>query len=143
EHLAAVDGSPKVVVLPAALAKRLLAAPIKFRDRTLARFADVDRIQLERGPRKATFTKPDGTWKLTSPVEADAELADLDDFINALSRLRADELVAEKGDEKQYGLDKPEVRWKFQLGDKDVLTLTVGAREKDGSRRYAKLGTGD
>ena len=43
----------------------------------------------------AVFTKPEGTWKLTSPVAAEAEQADLEDFINSVSRLRADEMVAE------------------------------------------------
>jgi hypothetical protein len=149
DYLAQVDGSPKVVVLPKAVATRLLAEPIKFRDRLLARFADVERIILERGPRRATFTKVDGTWKMTSPVNAEAEQTDLDDFINALSRLRADELVAEKADDKPYGLDKPETRWRFLMGDKEVLALAVGAAERgmarnaSETRRYAKRAGSD
>jgi hypothetical protein len=147
DTLAQVDGSPKVIVLPKPLASRLLAEPIKFRDRLLSRFTDVERILLERGPRRATFTKVDGTWKLTSPIDADAEQTDLDDFINALSRLRADELVADKADDARYGLDKPEARWHFLMGDKEVLALTVGAADpgKTGAdaRRYAKLAGSD
>lgn len=143
-----VDGSAVVGVLAGDLAQRLLAGPLHFRDRGLARFPDADKAVLERGPRKATFAKIDGTWKLTAPVETEAEQADLEDFINALARLRADELVAEKpADLKPFGLDKPEARWHFLSGDKEVLGLLVGSHEKtksgSGPRCYAKLATGD
>lgn len=143
-----VDGSDIVAVMDGRLAKRLTAEPLKFRDRSLARFADADRVILERGPRKAVFAKVDGTWKLVEPVEAEAEQTDLEEFVNALARLRADELVAEKPEDlKQYGLDKPVARWRFQVGEKDVLGLLIGNHEKvddkDGPRCYAKLTTGD
>jgi hypothetical protein len=143
ERFASVEGSEVVGVLPAGLAKQLVADPIRFRDRTVARFTDADRALLERGARKATFTKVDGTWKLTAPLETEAEHLELDDFVNAVARLRADELVAEKpADLKVYGLDRPEAVWRFQNGDKDVLNLLVGAREKGGTRCYAKLAAG-
>ncbi len=135
-----VAGSDVVGVLAGALAKQLVADPIKFRDRNVARFDDADRAVLERGPRTATFAKVDGTWKLVAPLEAEAEQAELDDFVNAFARLRADELVADKpADLKPYGLDKPEAKWRFQLGPVDKLTLLVGAREKGGARAYAKV----
>ena len=63
----------------------------------------------------------------------------------------AEEIVAEKpGDLKPYGLDKPE-RWRLFNGDKEVLNLLVGSREKigepgkqkNGFRAYAKLDKGD
>lgn len=143
-----VDGSDVVGVADGKLARRLVAAPLFFRDRNLARFADADRAILERGPRKAVFAKVDGTWKLTEPVEADAEQSDLEEFVNALARLRADELVVEKPEDlKPYGLVKPRVRWHFQVGEKDVLGLLIGAHEKidgkDGPRCYAKLTNSD
>ena len=56
-------------------------------------------------------------------------------------RTCADELVAEKpADLKPYGLDRPQTRWHFASGDKDVLVLLVGATDKDKSgRAYAKV----
>src|SRR5205807_291742 len=142
------DASSTVAILEGALAAKLLAGPLQFRERVMARFADTDRIILERGPRKAAFAKVDGTWKLTEPVPAEAEQSELEDLVNALARLRGDELVAEKpADLKPYGLDKPEVRWRFLLGDKEVLGLLVGGYEKtkqgEGQRCYAKLANGD
>jgi Domain of unknown function (DUF4340) len=143
DRFAVVDKSNAVVVLAGPLAKRLTAAPLHYRDRTLARFADADRISLQRDRRKATFAKVDGTWKLVEPVQADAEQTELEDFLNALARLRADELVADTSDDlKPYGLDRPEARWQLRNGDKEVLDLLVGAQEKEGPHRYAKLANG-
>jgi hypothetical protein len=128
------------------VAKRLLADPLKFRDRTLARFVDADRATLTRGDRTVTFAKQDGTWKVTEPLSADAEQSDLEEFANALARLRADELVEEKPNDVRladYGLDKPELRWRLFSGDKEVLNLAVGRKDKDGKRAFARLDKGE
>jgi hypothetical protein len=146
DRFAQVDGQPVAAVLPAALAERLLAGPLAFRDRNLARFADADKARLERGPRQAVFARVDGTWKLTEPLQGDADQDQLDDFINSLAKLRADALVAEKpGPEelKKYGLDRPEARWRLESGDKEVLNLLVGNAEENGLRRYARLANRD
>jgi hypothetical protein len=147
DRFTAVDtpGKPVTVgVLPAALANKLLADPLKFRDKGLARFVDADKLTLERGGRKVTFEKKDGSWKVTAPVPADAEQGELDELVNALASLRADELFADKpADLKPYGLDKPEAKWTLSAGDKEVLVLLVGAKDKDGRRAFAKLGAGD
>jgi hypothetical protein len=144
ERFVQVDGSVRVAVLPAALTKRLLAEPLKFRDRTVARFADADRAFVEHGGRKVIFAKVDGTWKVTDPLSAEAEQMELDDLVNSVARLRADELVAERpADLKQYGLDKPEARWRFLAGDREVLNLLVGKRDEATGRNYAKTAAGD
>jgi hypothetical protein len=141
DRFAQAAGSQAVVVLPGSLVKQLTAAPLAFRDRKLVRFADADKVILERGSRKAVFTKVDGTWKLTEPAEAPAEQGDLEEFINEAARLQADELVAEKpADLKPFGLDKPELRWRFLSADKTVLNLAVGAKDNTGNRVHAKLG---
>jgi hypothetical protein len=146
ERFALVDDGKAVAVLSGELAERLAGSPLTFRDRAIARFSDADRLQLERGPRKAVFSKVDGSWKLTEPLQGEAEQDPLDDFLNSLARLRADALVAEKSavaDLKKYGLDRPVVHWRLQSGDKEVLNLLVGNQEDKGKRRYAKLAKGD
>jgi len=86
----------------------------------------------------------DGTWKMTEPQATEAEATDIDDLVGSLARLRADELVAEKpADLKPYGLDAPEVRWRFLAGEREVLQLLVGKRDDASGRRYAKLANGD
>lgn len=148
DRYAVANDSGIVAVLPEGLARRLLAPPLQFRDRGIAKFAEADRILLDRGPRQAAFAKVEGTWKLIVPMGAEAEQSQLEEFVNAFATLRADELVAEKpADLKAYGLDHPEARWRFQAGNKEVLNLLIGAHEKikgkDGPRCYAKLANGD
>jgi hypothetical protein len=146
ERYVLVEGRPEATigVLAAPLAKTLLADPLKFRDRTLARFVDADRVTIERGDRTVTFAKVAGTWKLVQPTEADAEQGELDELINALARLRADELHAEKPDDlTPFGLDPPQAKLTLAAGDKEVLNLLVGTKEQDGRRVYAKLTGGD
>jgi hypothetical protein len=144
ERYARAAGQTAVAVLPAAVATKLVAEPLKFRDRTVVRFADADRIFVDRGPRKVIFAKLDGAWKMTEPTSADAEATELGDLVSAVSRLRADELVADKpADLKAYGLDAPEARWRFLAGDREELNLLVGRRDPATGRNYAKLAAGD
>ncbi|MGH9677062.1 MAG: DUF4340 domain-containing protein, partial [Candidatus Acidiferrum sp.] len=146
DRFALVDAAATVGVLPGALASRLLAEPLAFRDRTLAKFADADKLRLERGTRHATFTRVNGTWKLTEPWTAEADQTELDEFLNSLAKLRADALVAEKPTAEQlksFGLDKPEARWHVLAGDKELYQLVIGTREKNGPRIYARLADRD
>jgi hypothetical protein len=131
-------GDATVGVLAAAIANKLLADPIKFRDKGLARFVDADRATVVRGDRTVTFAKVNGTWKTTAPVDAEAEQGDLDELVNALARLRADELIADDPkDLKPYGLDPPAGTWRLFAGDREVLALQFGKVE--GGKVYAKL----
>jgi hypothetical protein len=144
-RFALVNDGKAVLVLPGDLSRLLVAGPLAFRDRTLAKFVDADRAVLTRGRRRAVFTKVDGTWKLTEPTAAEAEQTELDNLVNAVAELKASELVAEKPDAaalKQYGLDKPEAAWLFQSGDKEVLHLLLGNKDKLG-RVYARLDNGE
>jgi hypothetical protein len=151
DRFAQADGATTVVVLNGPMAKRLLAEPEKFRDRNLATFVSADKIVITRNGKDVTFIKVGGNWKMTTPVAADAEDDALRELHDALARLRAEEIVAIKpADLKPYGLDKPE-HWRVYSGDKEVLSLFVGSREKvgepgkqtDGFRSYAKLEKGD
>jgi hypothetical protein len=137
-----VDGGKAVAVVSGSLARRLLASPLAFRDHNLARFTSADRLRLESGPRKAAFAEVEGSWKLVEPLQADADHDALVAFHDSLARLRADELVAEKptaGQLKSYGLDRPAARWRAESEGKVLLDLSVGAREKGGPRRYARV----
>jgi hypothetical protein len=142
DRYALVDHGKAVAVLPGAVVRSLLAGPLALRDHNLARFADADKMRLEYGSRKATFGKVEGSWKLVEPLTADADDPALDAFLNSLARLRADELVADKptpAQLKEYGLLRPTARWRLSSGETEVLDLSVGAAEKGGKRRYAKL----
>src|SRR5262249_388069 len=148
ERYALIDKGDAVVVLAPDLAKHLVAPSLHFADRNLASFGSADKITIERGPRKVTFTKSDTSWQMTAPVKADAEDAALDVFLKDLRRLRVDEVIAEKGDLKQFGLDRPQAQWTCSAGGKDVLSLLVGnvetGKEKESNpKRYGKLANND
>jgi hypothetical protein len=142
ERYAQVKGSPAVGVLSGSAVKKLLAGPLAYRDHALARVPDADTIKLEAGERRVTFAKPEGSWKLVQPLSTDADHDSLEAFLNSLARLRADELVADRPTAEQlkdFGLDKPALHWQFLSGDKVELDLSVGAVEKNGARRYARM----
>jgi hypothetical protein len=140
-----IQGQPVVGLLDAETTARLLASPLTLRDHRLARVPDADTMTLTAGDRVVTFGKPEGTWKVTVPLAAEADHDAMEAFLNSLSRLRADAFVAEKPDAatlKKFGLEKPTARWSLKLDDKVVLDLSVGAPETDG-RRYARLAGND
>lgn len=143
ERLAMVKGEPVVGVLAAPVARQLLAAAITFRDHDLIRVPDADTIQRTTGDRQVTFSRPEGTWKLTKPLAGEADHDGLEAFFGTLSPLRADELVTDSptpAQLKEYGLDPPAERWVIGNGDERKLDLLVGGLAAGGKRRYARLG---
>ena len=54
-------------------------------------------LAFERGERKVTFAKVNGTWKVKAPLAADAEQNALDDLVNELAKLRAADWAAGPG----------------------------------------------
>ncbi|MCS7046628.1 MAG: DUF4340 domain-containing protein, partial [Gemmataceae bacterium] len=148
ERFALVDKGEAVAVLSAELSKQLLAPPLYFADRNLATISTADGVVVERGSRKLTFALIDNFWKMTAPVKADAEDGPLDDLVKELRRLRAEEIIADKGDPRTYEFDRPAAVWTLTAGDKEVLALIVGkaeaVKDKDAKpRRYAKLAKSD
>ena len=133
-----------VGVLPAALVNKLLAPPVAFRDRSLAKFVDADRAVLERGDRKVTFAKVGVTWKVVEPISAAAESGELESLVADLGRLRADTWLAEKkgADLKPFGLERPEAKWTLTNGDSTVLVLLLGKKAADG-RLHATTDKGE
>jgi hypothetical protein len=131
-----------VGVLSEVIVKKLIASPLFYRDRNITRFPDADQLLLERGPRKATFARVDGNWKLTEPFVSEADQQQLDDALDGLARLRADELVVEKPtpeDLTRFGLDKPETRWQIKNAGKLLLEIKLGKRDESATRCYAQI----
>ncbi len=154
DRFAAVTGRPAVLVLPGDVVRELLSGPLHFRDRAVAAPIrdEVDRVELTRGGSKVVYARPQGTWRMIEPVQQEVDHDEMQDFVDALSRLRADELVAEKpADLKMFGLDQPAAKWKLQVGGKDALSLLVGKPgpdkvkngKKEGARVLAKVESGD
>ncbi len=81
----------------------------------------------------------DKSWKLTSPVEADADDVGVEAFIRKFMTAEAagfvDDTDANPG---RYGFDNPEYEFTATFGDKGSRTLLLGAVSKDGDR-YARM----
>ncbi len=143
KRLAMLRGGDVVGELSAEATRQLLAPALTWRSHELALLRDADTLQLQIGERKITFARPEGTWKVTAPIEADADHDGLEALFNAVARLRADELVADLPDDsaelERYGLAKPTRRWLIQLDERTELDLLIGGLEPAGKRRYARV----
>jgi hypothetical protein len=152
DRFARVDDGAMIVVLSGDVAKHLVQPALYFADRNLMAFGGADRVDYEKGDakkggRKLVFVKSSGRWTIADPVKGDAEET-LSKTVENLSRLRVDEIVAEKGDLATYGLDKPTAQWQVFLGEKVKVHMLVGGPEKGSEknprpRRYGKLASSE
>lgn len=94
----------------------------------------IEEITISAENESATVRKTDGTWKLTAPVQADADQNEISTITSALASLEVNRVVDENAtDLVQYGLGNPRVMVDFKaqggvsgqlhLGDK---TATQG-----------------
>jgi len=151
QRFAMAEGSKNVAVLDAAIASQLVAPLSAFRDLAIGGgFKSATKFTVERPDRTITFAKGPKGWRVSEPLDADAEDEDLRELHDLLASLRAAKVVEDNPkDLAKYGLDKP-IRWKAYDGAGEVMNLLVGAREKvgpkgdaDGDRAYAMLSKGN
>jgi hypothetical protein len=98
-----------------ALVQSLEKGHLALLDRTVFDFKDGDvvRLTIERGAAKAVCEKKGDAWKLTSPVQLDADKSSISKILGAMSHLKAKGYIAENPDPQKlqsYGLDKPLLR---------------------------------
>lgn len=137
ERYVKAQGSKMVATIPGKLAKQLTAKASSFRNLAISDgFPSGDKIAIERADRKLTFAKGPMGWKVSEPLKADADDQGLRDLHDALAgKPRAEEIVEDNPkDLAKYGLDKPEHLRVFN-GDKELLHLLIGSREKVGPEK--------
>ncbi len=90
---------------------------------------DKDPLQLKRN----------GSWKITSPLEADVEKTSVESFVNTLANLSWEiEVSKESQDLKPFGLHEPvPLKIRFQAADQS-LELLVGDKNPVGRGYYAR-----
>lgn len=118
---------------------------LDFLPRTVLRFPKDSVVELSVvGPKRDTLLrKGKGEWRLVRPVEAEADLARVNDVLWDLCELRAKRLLA-RGPKglKSYGLDPPAltVRLKREAGKRPVTheVLIGGAAGRDSVNAYLK-----
>jgi Domain of unknown function (DUF4340) len=88
-----------------------------------------------------TLAKLGETWRITSPIVADADGTTLSGLTRAVSSLQVERVVEEApSDLKQYGLDPPRVEVVVTAaGDQNAKRLLIGDKTATGDDMYAKL----
>ena len=117
-----------VAKLRAADVNALTRGPQTYRDRTVVNVPrdTVEQIGLSMENRYAggraelTFTRVDGAWKMSLPIEAPVSAEEFEGLVGKLSRLRAQSIAADSGELSAYGLDEP----------KATVTISYGSSAK-------------
>lgn len=101
-----------IAVVPTDRAESLSVHPIAFLPREVVRYAknDAQRIELERGDRGCTLVKEGSNWSFSSPIQADADDAAVNNILTDTSFLRGRKVVGLAADAATFGLDRPEIR---------------------------------
>ncbi|HOX43927.1 MAG TPA: DUF4340 domain-containing protein [Myxococcota bacterium] len=121
------------------------------RDAVLARLvfdlepSEVRRLALEAPGERAVVERSQGTdgpaWRLTEPVEAEADGVEVEGVLSSLQLLDAVRRIpaGEAGSAESYGLAKPRLRWELTLADGRRLALRVGKLNPLGQLLYAQV----
>lgn len=102
----------------------------------------ITELKLTSSSGESTTVKKDGTtWKVTEPIQADADQAELSSLTSSLSTLELQRTVDENpSDLSAFGLQTPKASVGFKAGDaQDFQYVQFGAKTPTGSDMYAKL----
>ena len=137
------DG-PLVGRLATEIASKLVSPTLYFRDRTVATLPGIREVKVTSAGRNLTFRFEADRWKLTSPIQAEADPS-LAGWLAQFAPLRAGEWLTRKDspeDRKALGLEKPATRWEFLgEGGKPLGTLDIAAPGPDGFAAAGFTGT--
>lgn len=95
------------------------------------------------GSEEVRVVKEGEGWKLSAPIQAAADKAEVDALVSSLETLEMEEVVAEApSDLAQFGLDDPRTAVSVRVqGATEPLRLLVGGKTPDGGALYAKRAT--
>jgi hypothetical protein len=97
---------------------------------------DVSDLRLVRGKDEVRLVKKDKVWRLTAPLETQADQAIVDSMLTTLARLRKERDLGAEKDLKAFGLDKPGLVVQFTAKGQPHW-LTVGAKAPGDQNYYA------
>ena len=145
---ARLDNGPGIVVLPRDTVAELTHSYLDFADRGLLKFngGEVKLVGRKMGNADLAVEKKDGRWQITAPKAEKADDADLDEFVQRLSGLRAERVAAYQPKEfAASGPDKPRDVWtlKTAADDKKPVILKVGKVAGKGPRSEVADPEGD
>jgi hypothetical protein len=98
----------------------------------------IEEVTISADSESATVRKTDGTWKLTAPVQADADQNELSTITNAIASLEVNRVVDENAaDLVQYGLGNPRIVIDFKAAGGASGQLHLGDKTATQSDLYA------
>jgi hypothetical protein len=133
-------GEKQVFLIPSHLQSSFDRKPFDLRDKKILAFDrdKVDRLEIAQGDQKLELVKAGQDWKITAPVQAQADSSAVETIITRLQSAQMKSLPAEQAaDLKEYGLDKPVATATVGLGSTRA-TLAFGKKAGEGGDVYAK-----
>jgi hypothetical protein len=104
--------SPKVFLVYGYLESSFNRTPFDLRDKKILTFDrdKADRIEIRRGDALLTFSKANGEWRVTAPVEARGDVGAIEGVLSRLQSAQMRAVVEENATNfQQYGLEPPEM----------------------------------
>jgi len=137
EIYAKLPGSPRVFLVSSILESTYDKGTFDLRDKTILSFdrAKVDSLEIVTKDQRLAFAKDGDAWRLTSPVNARADLGQAEGAVGSLQTLAMKSIAAPEAAEKdlaKYGLDKPELIAMVGAGSTRA-TLAVGKADESGN----------
>ena len=136
-----LPGEEGVVGVASDFASQVFRGTLNFRSRLMAEVkkADLEEVRIQREDALFVAEKVGNDWKLTKPVEAEADSSVINNFLYDFDFFRAEKLLGEATtaeDLKPYGLDKPSIRLTLKAvktdGTIQEKTLLVGSEWEEG-----------
>jgi hypothetical protein len=102
---------------------------------------DVTEIVLTYPDREVVLLKADGVWRITKPIEAEADEVTVKGILSMLNTAEVSKaLEGEISDLSPYGLDKPSATVALKAGDEALPVVKLGKTTPVGSSAYAARG---
>ncbi len=102
---------------------------------------DIEEIAVKSAEGESSrVRRADGMWRLTEPVAADADQAELSSMASSAASLEIQRVVDEQAtDLKQYGLDPGRIELSFTAKGQPARRVLLGEKTPTGTEIYAKL----
>ena len=132
--------SPQVSLVKRALIDNVARGVAWLRDKQILNFGidDVNRFALKSDDVSLTCQRLGTNWRLTAPVQEDANNAEINAIIYALEDLRVEEFLVHAPNATTTGLNPPQMQVTLGLRDGKGYVLQIGEGDASG-RFYARL----
>ena len=137
---ARVEGTQKVLFVPASLLASLKKSADDFENREVFEGApaDMTRIEILRGRGRLIFARKQGSWWLAEPISDLADAGEVDRLAASLLRLRVKDFVHGVQDLPAIGLNPALFRVAITGAKGAVTAVEFGATRSDGNTIYAR-----